>query len=64
LSLALLAGMTKAERERLAAFLLLGRFDLAAQVCDCHRDTVSATWHRYRRAIAAAALFSSVRPKK
>jgi hypothetical protein len=64
LSLALLAGMTGAERARLGAFLRLGRFDLAAEVCDCHRDTVSATWHRYRRAIAAAALLGSVRAKK
>ena len=56
MSLALLAGMTKAEHARLLAFLRLGRFDLAAQECGCDRDTVSATWHRYRRAIAAAAL--------
>jgi hypothetical protein len=39
--------------ERLGAFLALGRFDLAAAAVDCDPDTVSRTWHAWRRQIAA-----------
>ena len=40
--------LTPAERERIAAVLLLGRFDKAAALCSCDRDTISATWHAHR----------------
>jgi hypothetical protein len=45
--------LTRAERERLAAFLDIGRFDLAAAEVGCDPDAVSRTWHTWRRQIAA-----------
>ena len=53
--------LTCAERERLGrdtfgvggTFLDLGRFDLAAAKCCCDPETVSRTWHAWRRQIAA-----------
>jgi predicted DNA-binding protein (UPF0251 family) len=45
---------TPAEKQRLLAYLNTGRFDKAAKLCGCCRNTVSRTWDRYRRDIAEA----------
>ncbi len=45
---------TPAEKQRLNAYLNTGRFDTAARLCGCCRQTISRTWDRYRRDIAAA----------
>ena len=45
---------TPAEKARLLAYLNTGRFDQAARLCGCCRNTVSRTWNRYRRDIAEA----------
>ena len=45
---------TPAEKARLLAYLNTGRFDIAARLCGCSRNTVSRTWDRFRRDIAQA----------
>jgi predicted DNA-binding protein (UPF0251 family) len=45
-----------AEKARLLAYLHTGRFDTAARLCGCSRNTVSRTWDRFRRDIAEASV--------